>query len=160
MALQLLYKDELLHIFLNTDMGESTSNNVITFLAGVGVQLSTTCPHIPEQNTIIERVWRSIGESATAILLTEDLFESYWEEARKTACYLYNRSPRAHSDSNPVSPYEQYFGIRPHISHLRVFGSKFYPTRLTGLKDNHEAKAWEGNFVGYQEQQLVGWIIS
>ena len=159
MALRLLYKDELLHIFLNTDMGESTSDNVITFLAGVGVQLTTTCPHTPEQNMIIERVWRSIGESAIAMLLTADLSESYWEEARKTACYLYNRSPGAHSESNPVSPYEQYYGIRPHLSHLRVFGSRCYPTRLTGLKGNHEAKAWEGIFVGYQEQQLVGWKI-
>ena len=159
MALRLVYKDELLHIFLNTDMGESTSNAVINYLAGVGVQLTSTCPHTPEQNMVIERVWRSIGESAIAMLLTAELSEPYWEEARKTACYLYNRSPGAHSESHPVSPYEHYYGIRPHLSHLRVFGSRCYPTRLVGSKGNHEAKAWEGIFVGYQEQQLVGWKI-
>jgi hypothetical protein len=85
MALRNLYKEELLHIFLNTDMGESTSNAVIHYLAGVGVQLTSTCPHTPEQNMVIERVWRSIGESAIAMLLTAELSEPYWEEARKAA---------------------------------------------------------------------------
>jgi len=75
-------------------MGESTSNAVVTFLAGVGVQLTTTCPHTPEQNMAIERVWRSIGKSAKAMLLTADLSEPSWNEARKTACYLYNPLPR------------------------------------------------------------------
>ena len=75
-------EDSLRHIFLNTDMGESTSNATINFLRGVGIELTTTCPHTPEQNMIIERVWRTIGESAIAMLLTASLSEIYWEEAR------------------------------------------------------------------------------
>ena len=90
--------DEQTHIFLNTDMGESTSNNIIDYLSSKGVTLSTTCPHTPEQNMVIERVWRTIGESAKAMLPTANLSEVYWEEARKTACYLYNRSPNAHEE--------------------------------------------------------------
>ena len=93
------------------------------------------------------------------MLLTADLTESYWEEARKTACYLYNHSPSAHAENNPISPYEQYYGNPPHLSHLKVFGSRCYPTNLVRDKSNHEAKAWEGIFVGYQEQQPVGWKI-
>ena len=129
------------------------SGIVIQYLNEIGVQLTTTCPHTPQQNMVIERVWRSIGESAIAMLLTADLSEPYWEEARKTACYLYNRSPSAHTEFNPISPYEQYYGIKPHLRHLRVFGSHCYPKNLVKSKSNHEAKAWEGIFVGYQEQQ-------
>ena len=122
-------------------MGEFNSDQVISFLNSVGVKLTTTCPHTPEQNMIIERVWRTIGESAIAMLLTADLSEPYWEEARKTACYLYNRSPSAHTETNPLSPYESYFKVKPHVKNLRVFGSTCYPTNLVNNKGNHETKA-------------------
>ena len=56
-ALRLSSRDNnLTHIFLNTDMGECNSDRIITFLNSVGVKLTTTCPHTPEQNMIIERV--------------------------------------------------------------------------------------------------------
>ena len=80
-AFRLTYKDELTHISLNTDMDESASNNIIAFLAGVGIELMTTCPHVPQQYMVIEMVWRSIGGSAIAMLFTADLTESYCEEA-------------------------------------------------------------------------------
>ena len=57
---------------------------------------------------VIERVRKTIGESAIAMLLTANLSETYWEEARKTACYVFNRSPGAHDEVSPVSPYEQF----------------------------------------------------
>ena len=153
------WKDELTHIFLNTDMGACTSNKIISFLNSVGVQLTTTCPHTPEQNMVIERVWRTIGESAIAMLLTANLSEPYWEEARKTACYLYNRAPSAHCERDSTSPFEKYFGVKPHVNNLRVFGSICYPTNLVRDKGNHDPKAFKGVFVGYQDQQSVGWRI-
>ena len=143
--------EELRHIFLNTDMGESTSNAIIDFLSGVGITLTTTCPHTPEQNMIIERVWRTIGESAIAMMLTASLSEMYWEEARKTACYMYNRSPSTYEVNLTTSPYESYFGTVPSVSHLKIFGSTCYPVNLTKAKGNHEPKAWPGIFVGYQD---------
>ena len=140
-------------------MGESTSHKIIDFLNTVGISLKTTCPHTPEQNMVIERVWRTIGESAIAMLLTAELSESYWEEARKTACYVYNRSPGAHDDVSPVSPYQQYYGIAPHVNHLQIFGTKCYAKNPKKDKGNHEQKAWPGIFVGYQDQQPIGWRI-
>ena len=147
------------HIFLHTDMGESTSHKIIDYLNTVGISLKTTCPHTPEQNMVIERVWRTIGESAIAMLLTAELSESYWEEARKTACYVYNRSPGAHEDVSPISPYQQYYGIVPHVSHLQIFGTKCYAKNPVKDKGNHEQKAWPGIFVGFQDQQPIGWRV-
>ena len=69
--------EELTFIFLNTDMGEATSHRIIDHLKSIGVELQTTCPHTPEQNMVIERVWRTIGESAIAMLLTANLSEPY-----------------------------------------------------------------------------------
>ena len=149
-ALRLTSKGEdLRHIFINTDMGESTSNAIIDYLNEVGISLTSTCPHTPEQNMIIERAWRTIGESAIAMMLTASLSEVYWEEARKTACYMYNRSPSSHDAGFTTSPYESYYGTVPSVSHLRIFGSTCYPVNLTKAKGNHEPKAWPGIFVGY-----------
>ena len=111
-------------------MGESTSNAIIKYLNGVGITLTTTCPHTSEQNMIIERVWRTIGESAIAMMLTASLSEVYWEEARKTACYMYNRSPSTIEANFTTSPYEMYFGVVPSVSHLKIFGSTCYPVNL------------------------------
>ena len=68
--------EELRYIFLNTDMGKCTSDVVISFLNSVGIKLTTTCPHTPEQSMVIESVWRTIGESAIAMLLIADFSES------------------------------------------------------------------------------------
>ena len=151
--------EDLTHIFINTDMGESTSHKIIDWLSTVGIILNTTCPHTPMQNMVIERVWRTIGESAVAMLLTAKLSESYWEEARKTACYLYNRMPSEHEEEITKSPFQQYYGIVPPVSHFRIFGSTCYPTNLVKDKGNHDPKAWQGVFVGYQDQQTVGWRV-
>jgi len=152
-------KSELTHIFLNTDMGECTSHKIIDLLASLGIELKTTCPHTPEQNMVIERVWRTIGESAIAMMLTSNMSETYWEEARKTACYVYNRSPGAHDETSSISPYEQYYGIQPQVSHLKIFGTKCWALNPTKDKGNHDPKAWPGIFVGYQDQQPKGYRI-
>jgi len=140
-------------------MGECTSHKIIDYLATIGIELKTTCPHTPEQNMIIERVWRIIGEFAIAMMLTSNMSETYWEEARKTACYVYNRSPGAHDETSSISPYKQYYGIQPQVSHLKVFGTKCWALNLTREKGNHEPKAWPRVFVGYQDQQPKGYRI-
>jgi len=96
---------------------------------------------------IIERVWRTVGESTFAMLITSSLSEIYWQEARSTACYLYNHSPGAHQEIFMLSPYEQYYGVAPHA------------TVLNKAKGDHSPKAVKGNFVGYQDHQVKGWKI-
>jgi hypothetical protein len=113
-------------------MGECKSNATINYLGRVKVAITSTCPHIPEQKMTIELLWRTIDESAIAMLLTASLSQISWQEARTTACYLYNRSPGAHVEVNPVSPYEQYYA-----------------------KGNHDPKAQIGVFVEYQDKQTV-----
>jgi len=103
---------------------------------------------------IIERVWRTIDESAIAMLITSSLSEIYWQEAWSTTCYLYNRSPGAHQEISMLSPYEQYNGVAPHVLHFKISGSKF--SVLNKAKGDHSPKAVKGNFVGYQDQQVTG----
>jgi hypothetical protein len=59
-------------------------------------------------------------EAARAMLEEKSMPKSYWAEAVKAAMYIQNRI------GDKVSPYEQYFGTKPNLRHLRVFGSIAY----------------------------------
>ena len=99
-----------------SDKGEFHSKDVETYCKGVGIVPLTTCAHSPQQNGLIERTWRSITEAAIAMLLTANLPEPYWEEARRTAGHIRNRITGGHPSIDAVSPFEKFFGIKPAIS--------------------------------------------
>ena len=51
--------------------------------------------------------------------------ECYWVEAVATAAYLRNRTP-TRSLREKTTPYEKWYGWKPDLSHLRVFGCMAY----------------------------------
>jgi len=144
-------------IWVHSDCGEFHSTRVREYAIKAGIQCTTTCPYSPEQNGVIERSWRTIGEAATAMLFTAGLSETYWEEARKCAGFVYNRLPRKGNDLNK-SPYEVFFNKKPHISYFHVFGSTAFVHKPYRIKD-HSAKAWKGILVGYESNRPQGYRI-
>ena len=76
-----------------------------------------------------------------------------------TANYIRNRCP-TRSLKSPTTPLEEFFGRKPSISHLRVWGCKVAvhipPERRVGAKLS--PKAWVGIFLGYAPSQK-GWRI-
>ena len=65
-----------------------------------------------------ERKNRSVVEAAQAMLEDKSLPKFYWAEAVRTTVYIENRI------GDKVSAHELYFGTKPHLRHLRVFGSE------------------------------------
>jgi len=64
-------------------------------------------------------------ESARAMLAQAGLPEKYWAEAVATAAYLKNKTvTRALNEK--MTPYEKWYGRRPNLAHLRVFGCMDY----------------------------------
>ena len=59
-----------------------------------------------------------------SMLTLKNLSPSYWAKAVQTVVYLRNRSPTASLDG--ITPYEAWFGFKPQVKHLRVFGSICY----------------------------------
>ena len=55
------------------------------------------------------------------MLESKKLAENLWVEAMHAAEYIYNRVP--HSSMKGNTPFESYFGHKPDVSNLRVFGS-------------------------------------
>ena len=118
----------------------------------------TTCAYSPQQNGLIERTWRSISEAAIAMLLTANLPEHYWEEARRTAGYIRNRITGGHPTIDPTSPFEKFFGTKPHIRHFKVFGVWAFPKIPVKPKD-HSARSQQGVFVGYDDTAMGGYKV-
>ena len=148
----------MLAITIYSDMGEFHSQAVRDYCHSKGIHNMTTCAYSPQQNGIIERAWRSITEAAIAILLTANLPENYWEEARSTAGYIRNRITGGKPYTDPTSPYEKFFGRKPHIRHFKVFGVYAYVHIPVKNKD-HSAKAQQGIFVGYVDETIGGYKV-
>ena len=70
-----------------------------------------------------------------------------WAEAVSTAAYLLNRVPtRGRTD---VTPYEQWFGKKPTVGHLKIWGSPAFVKVPDAQRRKLDAKSRKAIFVGY-----------
>jgi hypothetical protein len=96
---------------------------------------------------VAERKNRSIVEAARAMLKEKSMPKFYWAEAVRTAVYIQNRI------GDKVSAHEQYFGTKPKLRHLRVFGSIAYVHIPKEKRRKLEAKAEKCILVSYSDEQ-------
>ena len=92
-----------------------------------GISHEFTNPYKPEQNGVSARLNRTLIESARSMMYHAKLPLKFWAEAASTAAYLRNRSPTI--AVNGMIPYECWFGQKPNVSNLRVFGVLCAQTR-------------------------------
>jgi hypothetical protein len=110
---------------LRTDNGgEFTSKRFEAHLKACGIRHELTTPKTPEQNGAAERLNRTLVETIRAMLLDANLPHKFWAEAISTAAYLRNRSPTSAVEG--TTPHEAWYGRKPRVEHLRVFGSTAY----------------------------------
>ena len=127
--------------------GEYSSKEFNDFLTLKGISKQRSVPRTPEQNGVAERMNRTIQETARSMLHAAKLPNDFWGEAVVTAVILRNRSPtKAVKD---MTPYESFYGRKPDVAHLKVFGCDAYmhiPKELTKKFDSRSRKCI---FVGY-----------
>ena len=110
---------------LRTDNGgEFTSKSFPAHLKACGIRHELTIPKTPEQNGVAERLNRTLVETTRAMLLDAKLPHIFWAEAISTAAYLRNRSPTSAVEG--TTPHQAWYGQKPRVEHLRVFGSAAY----------------------------------
>src|SRR5947209_6654854 len=104
------------------DNGKAEYDNAIfqKILKEEDITYEPSAPYTQNQNGISERINRTIMEKARSMLLEAGLPESFWAEAVNTALYLHNRSLRRSLEGK--MPYKAWNGIKPDLSHLKVFG--------------------------------------
>jgi hypothetical protein len=107
--------------FRTDNGGEFCSKRFENFCSSNGILHQTSAPYSPQQNGVVERANRSLGECARSSLHYQDVDEEFWGEAIVTAAYTLNRLPNAARDD--TTPFEVLWGHKPDVEHMRVFGS-------------------------------------
>ena len=109
-----------------------------------GILRHLTVPGNPKQNSLTERMNKTLLERVRCMLIHIRLSKSFWGEAVTTAAYVINRSPSAAIGFK--TRYEMSHGHKPSLEHLRVFGCIAY----THVKQGKlEPRAKRCLFIGY-----------
>ena len=111
---------------LRTDNGdEYMSKEFQSYLTSKGIERQLTVPHSPQQNGVAEWLNHTLMESARTMLSHSNLPNKFWAEAVATAAYLRNRSTTS-ANEEQLTPFGKWYGHKPNISHLKVFGCAAY----------------------------------
>ena len=136
---------------LRTDNGgEYMSKDFQAYLTSKGIEHQLTIPHSPQQNGVAERLNRTLMESARAMLSHSNLPNKFWAEAVATAAYLRNRTTTS-ANEEQLTPFEKWYGHKPNISHLRVFGCAAYSHVPSTERRKLDKKAQRMCFIGYSK---------
>ena len=134
---------------LRTDNGgEYLSTEFQNYLKVKGIRHELTVPHSPQQNGVAERMNRTLVESARSMIAHAGVSNIFWAEAISTAAYVRNRLPTTALKENET-PYERWYGKKPDVSHLRVFGCMAYANVPEGERRKLDSKSKRMRFVGY-----------
>ena len=124
------------------------SKEFARFIQERGISLQLTATYSPQQNGVSERSNRTIVEAARAMLHSSQLPHELWTEAVTAAAYIRNRCTTRAVDGK--TPYEAWWGVKPSIGHLRVWGCLAYPHRPASHRAGKwDVKAIRCSMVGY-----------
>jgi hypothetical protein len=135
--------------------GEYINAVVAAYVRKKGVLHQRTVSHSPQQNGAAERLNRTLMDRTRAMLAGAQLPKRLWGEALVAANHLRTVSPAAGLDR---TPWELFWGKKPNVSNLRVFGATAYmhiPKEKRQKLDSHTQR---GVHVGYGET-TKGWRV-
>ena len=78
----------------------------------------------PQQNCVLERKNISLVELSRTMLNENNFLKYFWVDAISTTCYVLNRV--LIKPILKLTPYELFKGRKPIISHLKIFGCKWF----------------------------------
>lgn len=133
---------------VRTDRGSEYLNRTLDeYLTVKGIVHEKTAPYTPQQNGAAERLNRTLMEKARAMLQDARLPNELWAEALATANYIRNISPVR---GKVKTPWELFYGFKPDVERLRVFGSIAYAHVPKALRNKLEPVSIKGTMVGYE----------
>ena len=106
-------------------------------------------PGTPQRNDVSERRNRTLLDMVRSMIYLTDLPLSFWGYALETAAFTLNRAP---SKSIETTLYELWFGKKPKLSSLKVWGCDTYVKRL--LPDKLEPKSEKCILIGYPKETI------
>lgn len=109
---------------VRTDNGSEFKNSKMTeFYQQKGIIHQTSAVYTPQQNGRAERPNRTLMDIARAFLFDAHADPGLWGEGLMTGAHVYNMTP---SITQTKTPHERFWGFKPNVKMLRVFGCKAY----------------------------------
>ena len=121
-------------------------------LEAQGIERDVTPPYEHWKNGRVERVMRTLQGRILSMLVAAQLPLTYWGEAALTAGYLFNLTVTSTLPSG-VTPFEMFYGRKPDVSHLRVWGVRCFAHVPVELQGKLGVKSRECLFMGYPPSQ-------
>ena len=108
-------------------------------------------PGTPQRNGVSERRNHTLLDMARSMMSLTDLPLSFWGYALEMAAFTLNRAP---SKSVETTPYELWFGKKPKLLFLKVWGcdayvKKFHPDKLKPKSEKYVFIGYPKWTVGY-----------
>lgn len=101
--------------------GEFLNAEPQTFCGGRGIELRSSNPYSPQENSIVERSNQTVMRQVRSMLNATQLPPSLWGEAFLHAIETLNYTTTSALKNN-MTPYETLHGQRPDLSKLRTWG--------------------------------------
>ena len=114
-----------------------------------GIVSQLTPPGTPQRNGVSERRNHILLDMVRAMMSLTDLPLSFWGYALETAAFTLNRAP---SKSVETTPHELWFGKKPKLSFLKVWGCNAYVKKHQ--PDKLELKLEKCVFIGYPKETV------
>lgn len=126
---------------------EYVNHELASYFSNKGIIHETSVRYNPQQNGAAERLNRTLVEKVRAMLHDKALPAELWAEAYVTANTVRNVSP---TNTRDRTPWELFYGSKPDVSMLRVFGSNAYSHIPKKLRTKLDAVSEAGIFIGYE----------
>ena len=130
--------------------GQVVEGKIATLLRNKGIVKETSTAYCPQQNGYIERANQTVINLGRSMIHELKLGEKLWAETTNTAVYLFNRIGTATNEWKTA--FELYFGTKPDVSNLRVFGCKCYAHVPKGQRTKWQATSKVAILIGYNEK--------
>ena len=119
------------------------------YLEENGIKAQYSMPGEPQQNGVAERRNRTLMDMVRSMLSYSTLSVELWMEALKTAAHILNRVP---SKSVPKTPYELWFGKKPSLNYLCVWGCPAEAKLFNPQQKKLDDKTVSCYFIGYPDK--------
>ena len=138
--------------------GEFTGTEFKRKLEGSGVVLQHTHARASPENSVVERVIRTITDMARTMRLQSGLTRRYWPYCVAEAAYVKNR---VYHRTIKDTPYHRLNDKQPDVSGIRAFGCQVYVHNENGHgKKSFDARAAMGVLLGnYCTRNGSYWVL-
>ena len=133
---------------VRTDQGTEFMGQFLSHLELSGIIKEKGVAYTHHHPGKVERSHQTVLRLARAMLKDSLLPPKYYDEAQRTAAYLFNRTVHG-KDSK--TPYELIFNKQPTIEHLKPFGSVCYAFIAKEKRHKLDDSAIRCRFLGYGE---------